>query len=58
MASNNAEGLESKVGRLEGRVDATDMRLDSIDNWLRVLVLIQIMTLVAVIGLKFVQQPS
>ena len=54
MTSGNSESLESKVGRLEGRVDATDKRLDSIDNWLRVLVLIQIMTLVAVIGLKFV----
>ena len=54
MTLDNTEGLEGKVGRLEGRVDATDKRLDSIDNWLRVLVLIQIMTLVAVIGLKFV----
>ena len=54
MTSDNTEGLEGKVGRLEGRVDSMDKRLDSIDNWLRVIVLIQIMTLVAVIGLRFV----
>lgn len=54
MTSGSSESLEGKVGRLEGRVDATDKRLDSMDNWLRVIVLIQIMTLAAVIGLRFV----
>ncbi len=38
---------------MKGRVDSTDKRLDSIDTWLRLLVLLQIMTLIAVVGLRF-----
>ena len=43
------DGLEARVARLEGEVSQIVKRLDGIDNWLRVIVGIQITTLVALI---------
>jgi len=43
------EGLEARVAHLEGMVDQHTERLNNIENWLRVLVALQVTTLLAVI---------
>ena len=44
------DGLEARVARVEGEVSHMARRLDSLDNWLRVVVGLQVTTLVAVIA--------
>ena len=43
------EGLEARVACLEGMVAQHTERLNNIENWLRVLVALQVTTLLAVI---------
>ncbi len=45
------DGLEARVARLEGVVAEMSKRLDSIENWQRVIVGLQITTIVAVIAI-------
>ena len=44
------DGLEARVAKLGGEVSHMARRLDSIDNWLRVIVGLQVTTLIAVIA--------
>ena len=41
------EGLEARVARLEGEVAHMARRLDSMDNWLRVIVGLQVTTMLS-----------
>ena len=43
-------GLEARVAKVEGEVSHIARRLDSMDNWLRVIVGLQVTTLIAVIA--------
>ena len=43
------DGLEARVTRLEGEVAQLAKRMDNIENWMRVLVVLQVTTLLAVI---------
>ena len=45
-----AEGLEARVARLEGEVSQITKRLGNIDNWLRVLVGLQITTIAGIVA--------
>lgn len=44
------DGLEARVARVESGVAHIARRLDSVDNWLRVIVGLQVTTLIAVIA--------
>ncbi len=44
------DGLEARVAKVEGEVSHIARRLDSMDNWLRVIVGLQVTTLIAVIA--------
>ncbi len=44
------DGMEARVAKLEGEVSHMARRLDSVDNWLRVIVGLQVTTLIAVIA--------
>ena len=44
------DGLEARVARVEGEVSHIARRLDSTDNWLRVIGGLQVTTLTAVIA--------
>ena len=44
------EGLEARVARLEGEVSHIAKRLDSLDNWVRVLVGLQVTAMLAQIA--------
>lgn len=44
------DGLEARVAKVEGEVSHIARRLDSVDNWLRVIVGLQVTTLIAVIA--------
>ena len=44
------EGVEARVAKLEGEMALVVKRLDSMDNWLRVIVGLQVTTLIAVIA--------
>ena len=44
------DGLEARVAEVEGEVSHIARRLDSVDNWLRVIVGLQVTTLIAVIA--------
>lgn len=41
------EGLEARVARLEGEVAHMARRMDSMDNWLRVIVGLQVTTMLS-----------
>ena len=44
------DGVEARVARLEGEVAHIAKRLDNLENWMRVIVGLQVTTLVAVIA--------
>lgn len=44
------DGLEARVAKLEGEMTLVVKRLDSIDNWLRVLVGLQVTAILATIA--------
>lgn len=44
------DGLEARVAKVEGEVAHIARRLDSVDNWLRVIVGLQVTMLIAVIA--------
>ena len=44
------DGLEARVARLEGEVTHIAKRLDSLDNWMRVLVGLQVTAILAQIA--------
>lgn len=44
------DGLEARVARVEGEVSHIAKRLDNLENWMRVLVGLQVTTLIAVIA--------